>query len=868
MSKRQQTLDWLARLVTERRRLVVGATVLVTLAFASQIPKLTADPAPESLLSSFEGEEYAVIQQRFREWFGKRRSAVLLLVEADDVLSRDSLQKVHDLSLYFADKPWVEKVASITTLSIPRRVKGVVEDDGDGGDLDEVDLEAIDDEDGGGDLDDLDLEVVDDEDGGDLDDLDDLDALDTDKNDSQANLEDEVFNALLDIIESDPDRFPDGIAKVGPALSAELKTDPIVVAAEVTEEEAAELARAVEGNPLLLGRLVDEDHTVAGIALQLPELGPREMRKAMAELRDDLGRPEFADTTVHVGGLPYLRSVIVDKMRADNLRLIPVTVFVCLVLLLLSFRWLPGVLMPFGAVAVTAVVVVGGMALFGEQMNILNNIIVPLLIIIGISDATHLVQRYRDEVVGETDTQEAGRRTVRAMAIAVMLTSATTAVGLASLVVSKTVMLRHFGLTAGIGVMVSYLVIITFVPAVLTWAKPPKPPPPRDRHSLYTNVTMNLVARLLRWRWVVLGLTAVLTMGAAYVASGITVDHALLDQFDETDPVYTTTLLIEEKLDGVRPLELVLVSTEDDHFMDPKVVNTIQRIRNWAALRPEIIRTLSYGDMLRESYALLADDPSVRSEEFKSSKQIRGLVTMMSQRKPSPLDAWLTHDGEKARIQFKLRDVGAQATMSFLDDLEREVHAEIGNDETVSYSFTGEAYTGSRGQAAVVSDLLGSLLVAVVVIFLLLAFFFRSIRLGLLSIPPNLIPLVTTMAYMVWREIPLNVSTVIIFSISLGLAVNGTIHVLARFREEMQSGLGREAALVRAARGTGRAIVISCVTLMAGFSVLLLSSFVPVRNFGELIAVTIAGCLVATLLVLPPLLRVAGGHDPVTPNAD
>ncbi len=499
------------------------------------------------------------------------------------------------------------------------------------------------------------------------------------------------------------------------------------------------------------------------------------------------------------------------------------------------------------------------MGLFGEPMNILNNIIVPLLIIIGISDATHLVQRYRDEMKEDQDAREAGQRTVRTMAIAVMLTSATTAVGLASLVVSKTVMLRHFGVTAGLGVMVSYLVIITFVPAVLTWAKPPKRPPPRDRNSIYTNVTMNLVAKLLRWQWPVLAITALFTVGAGYVASQITIDHALLDQFDETDPVYTTTLLIEEKLDGVRPLELMLVSTEDDHFTDPKMVKTIQQIRNWAALRPEIIRTLSYGDMLRESYALLADDPSVRSEEFKSGKQIRGLVTMMSQRKPTPLAAWLTEDGKKARVQFKLRDVGAQATMTFLDDLEKVVDAQLGGDETVSYSFTGEAYTGSRGQAAVVNDLLGSLLVAVVVIFLLLAFFFRSIRLGLLSIPPNLIPLVVTMAYMVWREIPLNVSTVIIFSISLGLAVNGTIHVLARFSEEMKSGLGREAALIRAARGTGRAIVISCVTLMAGFSVLLLSSFVPVRNFGELIAVTIGGCLVATLLVLPPLLSVAGG---------
>ena len=281
---------------------MVWVSILVTLAFATQLPKLTADPDPESLLSSFEGEEYALIQQQFQEWFGKRREAVLILVEADDVLSRETLQQIHDLSLYFADKPWVDKVAGITTLNIPRRVKGAP-DDGDG------DLDGLE-------------EVGGPEDEGDLDDLDSLDDLDAlDEADAQGDLEDDVFNALLDIIESDPERFPDGIAKVGPALSAELRTDPIVEGTEVTEEEAAELASAIAGNPLLVGRLIDEDHTVAGIALQLPELGPREMRKAMDELREGLELPEFQDIQLHVGGLPYLRSVIVSKMRSDNLRL-------------------------------------------------------------------------------------------------------------------------------------------------------------------------------------------------------------------------------------------------------------------------------------------------------------------------------------------------------------------------------------------------------------------------------------------------------------------------------------------------------------------------------------------------------------------
>jgi predicted RND superfamily exporter protein len=833
--------------VTERRKLVIGVFALVTIAFATQIPKVTADPEPERLLSSFEGAEYALIQRRFEQWFGKRPEAVLILVEAEDVLSQQMLQRIHDLSLYFAGKPWVDKVASLTTLNIPRRVKRVK--------AAESEVEGLE-------------EVGGPEDEGDLDDLEDLDSLDEaqEQTDAQGDLEDDAFNALLDIIESDPDRFPGGIAEVGPALSAELETDPIVEGTEVTAEEAAELAQAIKDNPLLLGRLIDEDHTVAGIALQLHELDPRKMREAMDELREDLERPEFQDLQVHVGGLPYLRSVIVSKMREDNLRLIPLTVVVCLVLLALSFRWTPGVLLPLTAVAITALVTVGGMGLVGEPMNILNNVIVPLLVIMVMSDATHLIQRYRDEVSMEDGTPgdrvAAGRRTVSSLAVACLLTSGTTAAGLGSLAASKTVMLRHFGVTSGLGVMFSYLVIITFIPAILTWATPPRREMVRkERTSTFSSATSNLVARLLRWRWAVLGATALFTVGAGYVASRITVDHALLDQFDETDPVYMTTLLIEEKLGGVRPLEVVLVSSENDHFTQPEMVQSIQKIRNWAALRPEVIRTLSYGDMLRESYALLADDPSVRSEKFRSAKQIKGLVTMMSQGESSPLSDWLTEDGRKARVQIKLRDVGAQATMRFLDALDRIIEAELGDDETISVSFTGEAYTGSRGQVAVVSDLAGSLLLAVVLIFLLLAFFFRSIRFGLLSIPPNLIPLVATAAYMVWREIPLNVSTLIIFSVSLGLAVNATIHVLARFREELHRGMGREAALLHATINTGRAVVISCVTLMLGFGVLIASSFVPVRIFGELFAVTFAGCLVATLIVLPPLLRVAGGGD-------
>ena len=796
VSKRQRLLDGLAYAVTQKRSLVLGLLLATTAAFASQIPNIQTDPAPENLLSSFEdpGEH---ISTQFQEWFGTSDKVIVLLVEAENVLSVEPLQYVHGLSRHFKDEPWVERVDSLTVLNLPRRVEG-----GSAGKDEDDDF-----------------------------DLDDLDAEETEWNsETQDDFEADVMDALLDIIESDPQRFPDGIAAIGPKLADELKTDPVIQGATVTEENAEEAKAALANSPLLVGRLISRDGTIAAVALHLKDMKANQMLDATEALRSDLKtRPPPSGMSVYIGGLPYLRSEIVSNMRKDNMIMVPITLLVCILLLYFAFRWLPGVVLPIGAVGITALIVVGAMAIFGEPMNVLNNIIVPLLIIIGISDSIHLIGRYQEEVSKTSDRAHAGQRTVRAMAVACLLTSLTTAVGLASLVVSRSGMLQHFGVTAAIGVMIAYIVTITFLPSILTWAKPPSEEQMREWHGWLEGAIMTLTAKILDRAKLVLGMTAVLVALSIYAATHIVVDHALLDQFDEDDPVYQTTRLLEDKLDGVWPLELALIRKDADGFHDPNAIAAIDRVRAWAEQRPEVSRAMSHTDILRESLVLIADDASVRDEGFRSSKQSKALATLVTQRTPNPLSSWLTPSAKQARLQFRIRDVGAKATLALIADLDAVMKQELPK-AGIEYAFTGDAYSGSRGQEAVVRDLLGSLITAVAIIFVLLSFLFRSVRLGLLSIPPNLIPLISTMAYMVARGIPLNVSTVVIFSISLGLAVDGTIHVLARFREETERGLRSNAALIRAARGTGKAIVVSGVTLMAGFGVMLLSSFVPVRQ--------------------------------------
>jgi predicted RND superfamily exporter protein len=158
-----------------------------------------------------------------------------------------------------------------------------------------------------------------------------------------------------------------------------------------------------------------------------------------------------------------------------------------------------------------------------------------------------------------------------------------------------------------------------------------------------------------------------------------------------------------------------------------------------------------------------------------------------------------------------------------------------------------------------VRDLVGSLGLSVVLIFATLVLLFRSFRFAAIAVPPNVVPLIATIAWMVLRGIPLNAGTAVVFSIAVGVGVDGTIHALARFREEEALGLGRNAAIVRTARGTGRAIVISALTLMLGFGSFLLSSFVPIQHFGELIAAAMTASLLSTLAIQPALVKLFGG---------
>jgi predicted RND superfamily exporter protein len=804
-----RALDRFSSFVVHRRGLVLAFVVAVLIACAAQLPRLRTDSSPENLIVSFGG--YEDDEREFRAQFGNPDSVVALLVRADDVTTRRPLDYVHRLSTHFDRDPRILRVESLTITPLP----------GAGPREEEASLET-------------------------LDTLDDLD---------EPSIDPRVEAALEVLIASEPERFRMGFLDVAQRVGDGSQALSGVVRGErVTDRDARTIAAALDESPLVSGRLVSRDRTLTAVVLFLdPEIGTGARRVELVHEIDAwlAAHPPPRGTSIHTAGIPHLRVAIEDAMLEDQTFLVPLSLFLCALLLYASFRWIAGVVLPIAMVSITVVCVIGVMALAGEPMSILMNMLPTLLIIMGISEAVHVVGRYTEECRHESDRKQAAVSVLKKLMTACFLTSFTTAVGFGALIVAQTEMLRRFGVVSAIGVMISYVILITFIPAAITFFAPPKRRRAVARAGwLEALLVRGTAAVCRRPLWVVIG-AALVVAPCAWAYASIEVDADLLGTFDDDDEVVVSTHLVEQHLDGILPLQFHVRGRD---LRDPELLAALDRCAAWASEQEGVLRTTTPGDYLWEAYrpiaGIAADAPRA---PFRSRAQVDALIALVDRVEPSPLLDVMSADGRHARFEVRLRDMSAQESVALIHAIEAHTERELAPFD-VEITVLGEAFIGSRGVTSVVEDLFGSLALSALVIFLTIGVLFRSVKIGLYAIPPNVMPQLGTVAWMVLRGVPLNAGTAIVFSVAIGVTVDLTIHGLARLMEEERRGMRRRAALVRVARSTGRAIVMSSATLVVGFSVLLFSGFVPVRQFGELIAIALVLSLATTLVFQPAML--------------
>ncbi|RAL23515.1 hypothetical protein DL240_04970 [Lujinxingia litoralis] len=646
----------------------------------------------------------------------------------------------------------------------------------------------------------------------------------------------------------------------------------------ISPEQARELGEYALGEPLIAGRLLSADQKSAIVAARIDtaiqdvnEL--RAINHRVAETLALYDLPEGVRATL--AGVPPLRVEIVDNLRREQLLFVPLTALVYLLVLIFLFRTPSGVLLPLGTVVIALLSTLAMLVLTNYPINIINNVLPTLIFVIGISDSIHMLTRQAEEVEAGRPHSEAIRQMIRHTGVACLLTTGTTAVGFLSLYSAETTILRNFGWQAATGVMLAYLATMLFLPAGLTFLKPARcihghdTPVPTQAPQRQMPALERLLVRsgdaLLSRPWTVLTVSLVACGLLIAQASHVIIDTKILEVFSQNHPTFQSTVKLEEDLSGILPIEISLESPVRDRFKDPQVLDHISRLQASLRDHPIVLSTESHVDYLRAARAAITGDPTQRDAAPASLAEVEQLLLLISDAPDTRtgVHGFVTGDFRNARILLRVSDAGAKANLKLAQELHTELERRFPSDSNISYRLTGDAYVASAALDSFIRDLLVSILLAMGIIFGLLTVVFRSLKIGLISLIPNALPLLMTLGYMGWAGININTTTIIIFAISLGIAVDDSIHFFARFIEELPQSASLKEAILNTYFGAGRAILLTSVLLLIGLSVLTLSDFVPTQQFGILTGMTIAGALVADLVILPVLLYLVLGRFPL-----
>lgn len=558
-----------------------------------------------------------------------------------------------------------------------------------------------------------------------------------------------------------------------------------------------------------------------------------------------------------ISGIPHIRTQYVKKIGEELISFLSMSVILVVLVLFLLYRNVWNVLIPIVAVFLSLAWLTGLMGATGEPLTLLSNLLLPIMFVVGMSDVIHIISKYIFELRSGKAPSDAMRITLKEIGFAVFLTSVTTAIGFASLSVSEVPPIRRFGIYAAIGVLFTYLISIIIIPNALLIIK---------KERLLRSRAVSNLRSWDRWllgidritidktRWV-LSIFGFLLISSFYLISEIPLNTFLLEDIGPNDPIRKSMEFFEEQSYGLRSFEIGIHVKEGESLTDPELLHDMEAIQNYLSTQASFSPFISLATWVKQANYI----QNFRRERYRkipdTQDQVEELLLLAE-----------THGGDQfmkqlyvpeeglARINARLSDIGTDSLEIIFNNLDEFIATEC-DTARFEYRYTGSAFLTERNLIYLRRSLLWGLIVAFITIGIIMGLLFGSFKMLMISMIPNTIPLIFTGGIMGLFSIPLNASTAIIFVISFGIAVDDTIHALTRYRLERKLGRSVNTAVRHMVVGTGKAMIMTSMVLIAGFVLLLTSDFGGTLATGLFTALTILFALLADLFLLPILLR-------------
>lgn len=627
-----------------------------------------------------------------------------------------------------------------------------------------------------------------------------------------------------------------------------LVVEPLVGEIVESPEELETLRRRALRNPLLRGYLLSEDGEATAIEARIEKTDIPLKRRMENELREILAAEEKR-TGIHLymTGIPIIDAAFDRYTEEDYARAFPLMIATLILFLWISRPSIAGVLVPIAATTVPMVLTVGLYAASGGTMNMLTSMVFVVLLALTVGDSLHFVSHYQREVALGAAKADALTETLRKLVKPCLFTSLTTAAGFGSFLSSRMAALAEIGVWTAIGVMFAYAMAMTLTPALLS-VLPMGRPRLRPRESALIERIGEWPARHAR---TIVGASVLLAVVSIAGLLRLRAETDNLEYFPADSEIRLGNRFVEENLSGAVPLEVV-ISGPADFVKDPEILRRIESVENHLESLPEGRKALSVVDLVKEMNVVLHEG----DRQFHALPETRTAVgqqlLLYELSGGDEMADFVTTSYDAARVTGFMNSMTSERMREVVEAVNRKLDGAF--PDGVETRVEGVASLWAWLDTYLLQSQMRSFGLALVVIGAMMWRNLGSARLAIVSLIPNVLPILMTLGFMGWSGIRLDTGTVLVAAVALGLVVDNTIHYLARFREELERDGDYPSAAHRTLRLTGPPILYSSAVLICGFLVTTSSNFGPMISFGGLTSLTLATGLVADLFLLPTLL--------------
>ena len=574
-----------------------------------------------------------------------------------------------------------------------------------------------------------------------------------------------------------------------------------------------------------------------------------ELARALQKVIDKEGFKE-----VHVMGKIMGQQVYVSVMKVEFITFASISIFVLIIFLIIAYRALWGILIPLATVLLAVVGSLGFMQLSGTPLNMMTTLLPVIMLVVGMSDVVHLVSKYLEEIrYGRTKTV-AIKNMLKKVGVATLLTSLTTSLGFVTLIGVGMEPIQDFGIFTAVGVLMAFILSILFIPSIFLNIKKPKITDSTKVQNAWERALGAFFIKLCRNQKAVLVFYSIITVVCIVGACRIKFDYFLMQDLGEDQVLMQDLRYFQKQFGGIRPFELAIIPAEGKQVNDYDVILEIEKLEEYLKEEYGVNQIISPTVPFKFANKTLR---SGRDDYYKipdNEKRFNYLKRQMETFEDrAELQQIISKDKKLGRLFGRMVDPGSGAMLGKNDKLKAFYDANI-NSSVLGYKLTGTAVIIDEAGRHVSENIVIGLLFAFVLIGISMAILFKSIKMGFISLVPNMFPILLTAGYIGFAGIDLNMSTAIVFTIAFGIAVDDTIHFLSRFKQEMGQGRSNLFALRRTFISTGKAIIITSIILLGGFGSLIFSNFLSTFYIGLFVCMTLVFAVITDLTLLPMML--------------